>query len=84
MQQWAVYLFTATSIYMFWVLSHPSSRVHKTVTSVSGTGHTVGVANFSVLLLIIVQRDATMSSLFIYYKVTLHVSGAVASIIRST
>ena len=36
------------------------------------------------LLLIIVHRDATMSSLFIYYKVTLHVSGVVAPIIRST
>ena len=35
-------------------------------------------------LSIIVQRDATISSLFIYCKVTLHVSGVVAPIIRST
>ena len=69
---------------MFQVPSHLSLGVHKTVTTASGTGHTVGVANFSLLLLITVQRDATITSLFIYYKVTLHVSGAVASIIRST
>jgi len=30
-----------------------------------------------VLLLIIVQRDATMNSLFIFCKVTVHVSGVV-------
>jgi len=36
------------------------------------------------ILSIIVQRDATISSLFIYCKVTLHVSGVVAPIIRST
>ena len=35
-------------------------------------------------LSITVQRDATVSSLFIYCKVTLHVSGVVAPIIRST
>ena len=35
------------------------------------------------LLLIIVQQDATMSSLFMYCKITLHVSGVVAPIIRS-
>ena len=36
------------------------------------------------ILSIIVQRDATISSLFIYCKVTLHVSGVVAPINRST
>ena len=35
-------------------------------------------------LSVTVQRDATISSLFIYCKVTLHVSGVVAPIIRST
>ena len=32
------YLFTAKLLYMFWVSSHPSSGVHKTVISVSGKG----------------------------------------------
>jgi len=41
MQQLAVYLFTARSLYMFRVSSHPLSGVHKTVTTASGTGHTV-------------------------------------------
>ena len=44
MQQLAVYLFTAKSLYMFRVSSHPSSGVHKTVTTASGTGHIIGVA----------------------------------------
>jgi len=39
MQQLAVYLFTARSLYMFRVLSHPSSGVHIIVTAASGTGH---------------------------------------------
>ena len=69
---------------MFQVPSHLSLGVHKTVTTASGTGHTVGVANFSLLLLITVQRDATMNSLCIYCKVTLHVSGVVVPIIRNT
>jgi len=33
------YLFTAKSLYMFRVSSHPSSGVHKTVTAASGTGN---------------------------------------------
>ena len=69
---------------MFRVSSHLSLGVHKTVTTASGRGLTVGVANFSVLLLIIVQRDATMGSLFIYCNVNLHVLGVVAPIIKST
>ena len=43
MQQWAVYFFSA-SLYMFRVSSHPSSGVHKTVTTASGTGRIIGVA----------------------------------------
>ena len=35
------YLFTAKSLYMFRVSQHRSSGVLKTVTTVSGTGHTV-------------------------------------------
>jgi len=33
------YLFTAKSLYMFRVSQHPSSGVHKTVNTTSGTGH---------------------------------------------
>jgi len=36
------YLFTATLLYMFRVLQHPSSGVLKTVTAASGTGHNNG------------------------------------------
>jgi len=39
------YLFTAKSLYMFRVSQHPSSRVIKTVTAASGTGHNSGTAN---------------------------------------
>jgi len=35
------YLFTAKSLYMFRVSPHPSSGVLKTVSTASGTGHTV-------------------------------------------
>jgi len=35
------YLFTAKLLYMFRASQHPSSGVLKTVTAVSGTGHTV-------------------------------------------
>ena len=38
------YLFTAKSLYMFWVSQHPSSGVLKTVTAASGTGHGTGTA----------------------------------------
>ena len=38
------YLFTAESLYMFRVSQHPSSRVLKTVTTASGTGHNTGTA----------------------------------------
>ena len=44
MQQLTVCLFTARSLGMFRVSSHPSSGVHKTVTTASGTGHIVGAA----------------------------------------
>jgi hypothetical protein len=44
MQQLAIYLFTARSLYMFRVSSHPSSGVHKSVTTTSGTGHITGAA----------------------------------------
>ena len=37
-------LFTAKSLYMFRVPQHPSSRVLKTVTAASGTGHNIGTA----------------------------------------
>ena len=36
------YLFTAQLLYMFQVSQHPSSRVLKTVTAASGTGHNTG------------------------------------------
>ena len=36
------YLFTAKSLYMFRVSQQPSSRVLKTVTAASGTGHNTG------------------------------------------
>jgi len=35
------YLFTAKSLYMFWVSEHPLSGVLKTVTAASGTGQAV-------------------------------------------
>jgi len=35
------YLFTAKTLYMFRVSQHPSSGVLTTVTTASGTGHTV-------------------------------------------
>jgi len=38
------YLFSAESLYMFEVSQHPSSRVLKTVTAASGTGHNFGTA----------------------------------------
>jgi len=38
------YLFTAKSLYMFWMSQHPSSGVLKTVTAASGTGHNTGTA----------------------------------------
>jgi len=38
------YLFTAKLLYMFRVSQHPSSRVLKTVTAASGTGHNTGTA----------------------------------------
>jgi hypothetical protein len=44
MRQLAVYLFTARSLYMFRVSSHPSSGVHKTVITASDTGHIIGAA----------------------------------------
>ena len=47
----------------FWCPSHPSSGVHKTVTAASGTGHSIWATTF-------LQRG-----LFIYCKITLHVSG---------
>ena len=36
------YLFTAKSLYMFRLSQHPASRVLKTVTATSGTGHNTG------------------------------------------
>ena len=47
MRQLAVYLFTAGSLYLFRVSSHPSSGVHKTVTTASGTSHTVKYKGFN-------------------------------------
>jgi len=38
------YLFTAKILYMFRVSKHPSSRILKTVTAASGTGHNTGAA----------------------------------------
>ena len=42
MRQLEVYLFTARSLYMFRVSLHPSSGVHKIVTTASCTGHIIG------------------------------------------
>ena len=44
MGQLEIYLFPAKSLYMFRVSLHPSSGVHKTVTTASGTGHIIGAA----------------------------------------
>jgi hypothetical protein len=41
----AFYLFTARSLYMFRVPSHPSSGVRKNVTTASITGHIIGAGN---------------------------------------
>ena len=38
------HLFTAQSVYMFWVSQHPSSGVLKTVSATSGIGHDTGTA----------------------------------------
>jgi len=38
------YLFTAKSLYMFWVSQHPSSGVQKTVTAAFSTGHNTRTA----------------------------------------
>ena len=38
------HLFTAKSLYMFWVSQHPSSGALKTVTATSGIGHNTGTA----------------------------------------
>ena len=38
------YLFTAASLYMFWVSQNPSSGVLKTVTIASSAGHNTGTA----------------------------------------
>ena len=35
-------LFTERSLYVFWVLSRPSSGVHETVTTASGTSYIIG------------------------------------------
>jgi hypothetical protein len=44
MQQYAgIYLLQNYSTY-FWCPSHPSSGVHKTVTTLSGTGHSNNIA----------------------------------------
>jgi hypothetical protein len=38
------YLFTAKSLYMFWVSQHPSPGILKTITTASGIGHNTGTA----------------------------------------
>ena len=38
------HLFTAKSLYMFWVSRHPSSGELKTVTATSGIGHNTGTS----------------------------------------
>ena len=77
------YLFTAKSLYMFRVSKHPSSRVLKTVTAASGTGHNTGTATSLQRGLIDPTRCNSMQ-IFIYCKVTVHVSGVTTPIIRST
>jgi len=44
MQQLAVYLFTARSLYMFRASSHRSSGVHENVTTASSTGHIISAS----------------------------------------
>jgi len=90
------YLFTAKSLYMFRVSQHPSSGVLKTVTAASDTGHNIGKATSLQRGLIRpwwktnatdVNNNPTRCNsmqIFIYCKVTLHVSGVTAPIIRST
>ena len=92
------YLFTATSLYMFRVSQHLSSGVLKTVTAASGTGHNTGTDTslqfpFCLFKWMLptygpnVNKNPTRCNsmqIFIYCKVTLHVSGVTAPIIRST
>jgi len=77
------YLFTAKSLYMFRVSQHPSSGVLKTVTATSGTGHNIGKVT-SLQRGLIDPTRCNSKQMFIYCKVTLHVSGVTAPIIRST
>ena len=58
MQQLAVYLLTARSLYMFRVSSHPSSGIRKTVTTASGTGHTVQLTHSNVAKLATLERGS--------------------------
>jgi len=79
MQQYAdIYLLLNHST-CFGCQPHPSSGVLKTVTAASGTGHNTGTATS-------LQRGprCNIMQIFIYCKVTLHVSGVTAPIIRST
>jgi len=60
------YLFTAKLLYMFRASQHPSSRVLKTVTPASGTGHNTGTATA-------LQRDLIGTGLCNFlYLVDLH------------
>jgi len=56
MQQYADIYFTAKSLYMFRVSQNPSSRVLKTVTAASGTGHNTDTATA-------LQRDLMMGAM---------------------
>ena len=91
------YLFTTKSLYMFRVSQHPLSGLLKTVTAASYTGHNTGtvtslqrglighVGGKGVVRLQRVNKNPTRCNsiqIFIYCKVTLHVSGVTAPIIR--
>jgi hypothetical protein len=59
-------------------------KLHKKIRIFQIEQHGERCCTFHNYFLSIIVRDATISSLFIYWKVTLHVSGVVAPIIRST
>jgi len=91
------YLFTAKSLYMFWVSQYPSSGVLKTVTAASGTGHNTGTATSLQRglirpnsMLIKIQRDATVyrylftAKTLYMFRVSQHPSSGVLKTLTAT
>jgi len=71
------YLFTAKLLYMFRVSQHPSSRVLKTVTAASGTGHNTGTATS-------LQRDLIIHiySLTRFFALHFLISFSIAAVVQ--